>query len=81
MQSTVKIAKQVGIPLRSLMRWIAEGKIKAPRLCRVENISVRLWSEADIRRLQRYHKAHFREGMGQRTDLKGKQSQRRKKRR
>ena len=78
MNTTVQVAKRVGIPLRSLMRWIAEGKIKAPRLRHVWNISVRIWSEDDIRRLQKYRKAHFREGMGQRTDLQKKQPRKRK---
>ena len=78
MNTTVQVAKRVGIPLRSLMRWIAEGKIQAPRLRRVWNISVRIWSEDDIRRLQKYRKAHFREGMGQRTDLQKKQPRKRK---
>ena len=78
MNTTVQVAKRVGIPLRSLMRWIAEGKIKAPRLRRVWNISVRIWSEDDIRRLQKYRKAHFREGMGRRTDLQSKRSRKRK---
>ncbi len=79
MYSTVQAAEKSGVPLRSLMRWIAEGKVEAPELRRVGNIPVRLWSEADIRRLQRYHKAHFREGMGRRTDLQKKRSRKRKK--
>ncbi len=78
MNTTVQVAKKLGISLRSLMRWIAEGKIKAPRLRRVWNISVRIWSEDDIRRLQKYHKAHLREGMGERADLQRKRARKRK---
>ena len=79
MYSTVQAAKQSGIPLTSINRWIAQGKFKPPQVRRMGPVSVRLWSEADIRRLQRYHKTHFREGMGRRTDLKGKQSHKRRK--
>ncbi len=78
MYSTVQAAEQSGIPLSTLNRWIAQERFKAPTVRRVGNIPVRLWTETDIRRLQRYHKAHFREGMGRRTDLQSKRSRKRK---
>ncbi len=80
MYSTVQAAKQSGIPLTSINRWIAQGKFKPPQVRRMGPVRVRLWSEADMRRLQRYHKAHFREGMGRRTDLQKKQARKRSKR-
>lgn len=81
MCTTNEAARRSGVGIATLKRWIAQGKVKAPKLQRLSGVGVRirLWSEADIRRLQKYHKAHFREGMGRRTDLEGKQSHKRRK--
>jgi excisionase family DNA binding protein len=50
--STGEAAKQVGITRATLQDWLKKGKFKPPKLAKVGNISVRLWSEADIGRLR-----------------------------
>ncbi len=79
MYPTSQAAKRVGIPIRSLRRWIALGKIKPPKLQRVGVLLKRLWSNTDIERLREYKKQRFGEGRGRRTDLQRKRSRKRKK--
>jgi excisionase family DNA binding protein len=51
--STGEAAVKVGITRATLQNWIKVGKFRAPRLSRVGNVSVRLWTESDIARLRK----------------------------
>ena len=46
--SSREAAKKVGLHLGTLQRFIAEGKIPAPRLLRVGAAKLRIWTDADI---------------------------------
>jgi len=50
--STQQAAKKLGIDARSLNRYIAAKKIRAPALSRVGGVKVRLWSDRDIQRVR-----------------------------
>jgi hypothetical protein len=50
--STQQTAKKLGIDVRSLNRYIAAKKIRAPELSRVGGVKVRLWSDRDIERVR-----------------------------
>ena len=50
--STGEAAKQARITRATLQDWIKNGKFKAPKLAKVGNVSVRLWTESDIARLK-----------------------------
>ena len=50
---TLEVAKAVGLGRRTLDRWIAEGKVKAPKLTMVHGRGVRLWTQKDIARLRK----------------------------
>jgi excisionase family DNA binding protein len=50
--TTTEAAKAVGITRATLQDWIRKRKFAAPKLGRVGNISVRLWTASDVARLK-----------------------------
>ncbi len=83
MCTTNEAARRVGVGFATLKRWIAQGKVKAPKLQRLAGVGVRirLWTARDIARLRKYKREHLREGAGRRTDLQSKRSRKRKRKR
>ena len=59
--STGEAAKQVGITRATLQEWIRIGKFKAPKLVKVGNVSIRLWTASDVTRLKARKKEIYQE--------------------
>jgi DNA-binding transcriptional MerR regulator len=57
--STVQVARKLGIGTDTLHRWILEG-LKPPPLQRVGGVKIRLWTEADFKRVSAYAKRRYR---------------------
>jgi len=51
--STGEAAAQARITRATLQDWIKKGKFEAPKLARVGNVSVRLWTASDVARLKK----------------------------
>jgi predicted site-specific integrase-resolvase len=51
--STADAAKQAAITRATLQEWIRKGKFKAPKLVKVGNVRVRLWTKSDVARLKK----------------------------
>ncbi len=62
--TTAEAAKKVRVNRVTLQEWIRTGKVKAPRLALRNGRAVRLWSKADIRRLQDLKARTYRRGRG-----------------
>jgi excisionase family DNA binding protein len=62
--STSEAAGRVGISLPTLQRWIAAGKIKAPKPILIGAVGYRLWSIDDIDRLKAVKQAVYRKRGG-----------------
>ena len=54
--TTRQAAKGVRIALVTLQRWIADRKVRAPRLVVRHGRAVRLWTEKDMNQLRRVKK-------------------------
>jgi predicted DNA-binding transcriptional regulator AlpA len=50
--SSNQAAKKLGISVTSLERYIAAGKVPAPKSTRIGNWNVRAWTDADIERVR-----------------------------
>jgi DNA-binding transcriptional MerR regulator len=50
--STGEAAAKARITRVTLQDWIKKGKIEAPKVTKVGNVSVRLWTASDIERLK-----------------------------
>jgi DNA-binding transcriptional MerR regulator len=61
--TTPEAAKLIGVSRQTLQAWIKGRFIETPELAKVANLSVRLWSQADIRRAKRF-KGTLRHGPG-----------------
>jgi excisionase family DNA binding protein len=62
--TTFEAAGRVGISLPTLQRWIAAGKIKAPKPTLIGAVGYRLWSADDIDRLKNVKQAVYRKRGG-----------------
>ncbi len=51
--TTRDAAKAGGISLVTLQRWIAAGKVRAPKLKVLGKVKVRLWSKVDVERIRK----------------------------
>ena len=50
--SSREAAKKLGLHLGTLQRYIAEGKIPAPPIFQVGASKLRIWTEADIKKVR-----------------------------
>jgi excisionase family DNA binding protein len=62
--TTSEAARQVGISLATINRWIAMGKVKAPEPTLVGATGYRLWSKTDITSLRQTKKRIYWQGGG-----------------
>jgi excisionase family DNA binding protein len=62
--TTTEAARAVGITRVTLQRWIASGKLKAPRPQLRDGVGVRLWTESNIARLLAAKKKIYGKGRG-----------------
>lgn len=68
--TTREAAAAVGITRVTLQRWIAAGKIRAPRARLRDGVGVRLWAEADVSRLRKVKALIYRKGRGRKPKPK-----------
>ncbi|HEY3768016.1 MAG TPA: MerR family transcriptional regulator [Candidatus Angelobacter sp.] len=50
--STHQAAKKLGIGMSSLRRYIADGKVPAPKATKIGRNEVRAWTDEDIERVR-----------------------------
>lgn len=50
--STVAVARKVGMNRVTLQKWMRVGRVKAPKLTILNGRAVRLWSSAEIQKVQ-----------------------------
>ena len=62
--STRYAAREVGISLMTLQRWIADGDIQAPSLQIVNGRATRLWDTEDLERLRQLKEKMYCRGRG-----------------
>ena len=62
--TTSETAKAAGVHLRTLQRWIADGKIKPPKPRFRGLVGHRFWSAKDLARLERVKNRIYRKGRG-----------------
>jgi excisionase family DNA binding protein len=75
MQKTVSTryaAKQVGISLMTLQRWIADEDIRAPRLQIVNGRATRIWEADDLERLRHLKEKIYCRGRGRKKGYRFK---------
>ena len=51
--TTVEVAKAARVPRATLQYWIKTGKISAPRVRLRRSIAVRLWTDAQRKRIRK----------------------------
>ena len=68
--TTAEAARAVGIARHTLQRWIRERRVKAPKTILRHGRGVRLWSDADVRRLAEIKAGTYRKGRGRKPKPK-----------
>ena len=61
--STREVARQVGIHLRTLERWLEEKKVK-PHLLQVGKKTYRIWTPKEIEKVRSVKERTYRKGRG-----------------
>ncbi len=68
--TTAEAAKAVGIARHTLQQWIRERRVKAPKAVLRNGRGVRLWSDADVKRLAEVKAKTYRKGRGRKPKPK-----------
>jgi excisionase family DNA binding protein len=68
--TTTEAAKKAGIHLATLQRWIAVGRIEAPKPTLIGAVGYRLWSTKDVERLKKAKQEIYRKGRGRKPKQK-----------
>jgi predicted DNA-binding transcriptional regulator AlpA len=63
MHSTAQVARILRIGRQTLHRWLNEG-LKAPKKSRIGGVSIRFWTERDLKRARKYKAARYHQGGG-----------------
>jgi excisionase family DNA binding protein len=74
--TTSEAAKRAGIHPVTLQRWIAAGKVRAPKPILVGAIGYRLWTAKDIKSLRKIKSDIYRKGRGRKPKSKPQRSKR-----
>ena len=69
---TAEAAKAIGVDRGTLQRWIRLGKVKAPKPVLRNGRGVRLWAQADMKRLHQTKEKFYRKGRGRKPGRKVK---------
>jgi excisionase family DNA binding protein len=70
--TTRHAAKQVGISLMTLQRWIADEDISAPKLQIVNGRAMRIWEPDDLERLRQLKEKIYCRGRGRKKGFRFK---------
>ena len=62
--TTAEAAKRAGIHQVTLQKWIAAGKVRAPKPILIGAVGYRLWSAKDVAALLKVKQAIYRKGRG-----------------
>jgi predicted site-specific integrase-resolvase len=68
--STFEVAKRFKINKATLERWLANGKVGAPKRLRVGRKFFRNWTQLDIERIRKYKQQNYRKGRGRKAKPK-----------
>jgi hypothetical protein len=70
--STVQVGKLLNIGTDTLHRWMREKRVPTPLIRSVGGMSIRLWSDEDVKKARAYKAAHYwgRGGRKKRKKLK-----------
>ena len=68
--TTAEAARKVGLHPVTLQRWIAAGKVKAPRPTLVGAVGYRLWTARDLESLKKTKEQIHRKGRGRKPKAK-----------
>jgi predicted DNA-binding transcriptional regulator AlpA len=63
MYSTAQVARILKIGRQTLHRWIKEG-LKAPKKSKIGGVSIRFWTEGDLKRARQYKAKRYHQGGG-----------------
>lgn len=69
--STEQVAQKIGIGRATLERWLASGKLRAPRIIRFGKNEFRDWTDADIERVWQFKQKNYRKGRGRKKRKDG----------
>ncbi len=67
--STEQVAQKVGIGRATLERWLASGKLRAPKTVRFGKNEFRDWTASDVKRIQKFKQDNYCKGRGRKPRI------------
>jgi hypothetical protein len=68
--STSQVAREIGTSKLTLVRWLLAGKVSEPRRVSHAGQEIRVWTDRDVKRVQKYKQEHYRKGRGRKPKPK-----------
>jgi excisionase family DNA binding protein len=68
--STLEVAQKIGIGRATLERWLASGKLPAPKTIRFGKNEFRDWTDRDVERVRKFKQENYRKGRGRKPKPK-----------
>ena len=68
--STAQVAKVLKIGRQTLHRWMRTDPRLSPNKQKVGGVSVRIWTDQDVKRLRKYKEDNYRKGRGRKPKSK-----------
>lgn len=68
--STAQVAKVLKMGRQTLHRWMRNQPSLAPRKQKIGGVSVRIWTDQDVKRLRKYKEENYRKGRGRKPKSK-----------
>jgi hypothetical protein len=62
--STGQVARQIGVDKKTLLRWLYSGKLAEPKIITAPGATIRVWSEADLKRASQHKEQNYCKGRG-----------------
>lgn len=70
--STAAVARKVGVHKNTLLRWLYSGVVAEPKRHTNGGQDVRMWSDRDVERVEKYKQENYRKGRGRKPKAKSK---------
>ncbi len=62
--STAQIARRIGVDKKTLLRWLYSKRLAEPEMISVGWSNIRVWSESDLTRANRFKQQNYCKGRG-----------------
>ena len=68
--STVQVSRMISVHKNTLKYWLRDGKVSEPRNVGNGGIKLRVWTDRDVEKVQKFKQPNYRKGRGRKPKSK-----------